>query len=87
MVISADAHDKELAINGAATDELNAKLKSLSLERGDSEPARFDSIAIVERDSGVAPGGVYDSANEESIEGHKPGQVRIIGANTRIAPR
>ena len=65
-----------LAISDAASDDLNAKLKALSIERGDSNPADREPISIVEKDN--------DSASEppklgegDLVEGHRPRQVRF----------
>ena len=68
---------QELAITGSANEDLNAKLKALSLERGESTVPKTDIIEILEKepDAGLPPAPA--SADSGAIEGHKPRQVRF----------
>jgi hypothetical protein len=66
-----------LAVDESAKDDLAAKLKALSLERGESTPAKVESIAILEKEPIAGPNKPPAPGNGDSIEGYTPRQVRF----------
>lgn len=65
---------QDLTLAGSSNEELNAKMKALSLERGESKMSHPANIDIVEKDSGSAPNAPSASGHEDLIEGHKVGR-------------
>jgi hypothetical protein len=63
-----------LTIAGSSSDELDAKLKALSLERGDTKGSQPADIKVVEKDSDATPNAPIVIDQGDSIEGHKVGK-------------
>lgn len=67
---------EDLSIDESAKDDLEAKLKELSLERGDSGRRNVGSIDIVERQPTEVAEPPQPTA-QNSVEGHNPRRVRF----------
>jgi hypothetical protein len=63
-----------LAIAGSSSEELDAKLQALSLERGETKGSRPSDINIVEKNSDATPSAPKITNQEDSLEGHKVGR-------------
>lgn len=67
---------KDLSIRDSGRDVLEAKLKDLSLERGDGVNADVGNIDVVERETTAASDPPLPSV-QDSVEGHHPRKVRF----------
>jgi hypothetical protein len=63
-----------LTIAGSSSEELDAKLKALSLERGDTKGSQPSDIKVVEKDSDATPKAPMLLDSRDSIEGHRVGR-------------
>lgn len=67
---------EDLSIEESAKDDLEAKLKELSLERGDGGKKSIGDIDLVERQPAEAAEPPQQTA-QDSVEGHNPRRVRF----------
>lgn len=70
---------KELSMSDAGKDDLESKLKELSLERGGNGQASVDILDVVEREVTKSPLPPQPSSLED-VEGHQVRQVRFSDA-------